>query len=178
MNPPTDSGHCDTSGLSLGSQNTQTISAGQYCGGITLSSHASLTLNPGVYYVKGGISLGGQTTITGTGVTIYLADGGISMAGGATANLSAPTSGTWQGILFFQARGDTTASTLVGGTSQSLSGALYFPSATLTFTGGSSTNALATTIVSKTLSLVGNSYIANAANTRFTGNQGGVSLIQ
>src|SRR5205807_2233270 len=112
------------------------------------------------------------------GVTIYMVDGGISMAGGATANLSGPTSGTYQGILFFQARGNTTSSTLVGGTGQSLNGALYFPSANLTYTGGSSTSALSTTIISDTLSLVGNSFIANAANTLYTGNQGGVSLIQ
>ena len=100
------------------------------------------------------------------------------MAGGATANLTAPTTGDWQGILFFQARGDTTASTLVGGTGQALNGALYFPSAALTFTGGSSLTSTATTIISRTLSMVGNSYISAAANTNFTGNQGGVSLIQ
>src|SRR5206468_1391073 len=135
---------------------------------------ADLTLNAGTYIVKGNLTLGGQTTIRGTGVTIYMVDGGVSMAGGATAALSAPSTGDYQGILFFQARGNATASTLVGGTGQALSGALYFPSAQLTYTGGSSTSAVATTIISKTLSLVGHSYIANSANTLYTGNQGGV----
>ena len=112
-----------------------------------------------------------------TAGAIYLADGGVTMAGGATANLSAPTSGTWQGILFFQARGDTTASTLVGGTSQSLAGTIYFPSAALTFTGGSNTNATNTTIVADTLSLVGNSWINAAASTNFVGTVAGVFLV-
>jgi hypothetical protein len=164
--------------VSLGSHDSQTISPGVYCGGINLSAQSSLTLNPGVYIVRNGISLGAQTSITGSGVTIYIETGGVSMAGGSTVSLSAPVSGVWQGILFFQARGNTTASNLVGGTSQSMNGALYFPSAQLTYTGGSSLVATATTIIADTLRLNGNSNISAAATTRFTGVQGGVSLIQ
>lgn len=100
------------------------------------------------------------------------------MAGGATVSLTAPTSGQWQGILFYQDRSDSTASTLVGGTSQSMNGVLYFPDAGLTYTGGSSTVATATTIIANTISLVGNSYISSAATTMYSGNQGGVGLIQ
>jgi len=74
------------------------------------------------------------------------------MSGGATVALTAPSSGDYQGILFFQDRADTTAATLVGGTDQAMNGALYFPAAALSYTGGSSTVATATTIVAKTLS--------------------------
>ena len=45
-----------------------------------------------------------------------------------------------------------------------MNGILYFPSANLTYTGGSSTSALNTTIISDKLSLVGNSYISAAAS--------------
>jgi hypothetical protein len=93
-------------------------------------------------------------------------------------NLSGPSSGTYQGVLFFQARGNATASTLVGGTSQQMNGALYFPSANLTYTGGSGTVATATTILADTIRMVGNSRIAAAASTLFTGNSGGVALIE
>jgi hypothetical protein len=171
-------GSCTDSGLSLGNHQSQTISPGVYCGGISLSAQSSLTLNPGLYIVQNGLSMGGQTTISGSGVTIYIKTGGVSMAGGATVNLTAPSSGTWQGILFFQDRADTTASALVGGTAQLFNGALYFPSASLTYTGGSSTSATATTIVSDTLSLVGNSYISAAASTNYSGVSGGVSIIE
>jgi hypothetical protein len=182
MSPPTYSGCNDAgAGINLGSHDSQAITpSGTYviCGGINLSSHSSLTLNPGVYVVQNGISLGGQTTLTGSSVTIYIQSGGVTMAGGATVSLSAPSSGTWQGILFYQDRADTTASNLVGGTGQAMNGVLYFPSASLTYTGGSSTVATATTIVSDTLNLVGNSYINASATTAYTGNSGGVSLIE
>jgi len=124
------------------------------------------------------MSLGAQTSISGNGVTIYVETGGVTMAGGSTVGLSAPTSGYYQGVLFFQARGNTTASTLVGGTSQQMNGALYFPSAQLTYSGGSSVAATHTTIISDTLRLDGNSNIAASASTRFDATQGGVSLIQ
>jgi hypothetical protein len=100
------------------------------------------------------------------------------MAGGADVNLTAPSSGYYQGILFFQARNNTTASTLVGGTGQLMNGVLYFPSAQLTYTGGSSTQATQTTIVANTLSMVGNSYISAASTTQFTGSTGGAYLIE
>jgi hypothetical protein len=181
MAPPT-VGNCTTTDLS--SHSDQTISPGVYCGGINLDSHAHLTLNPGVYIIKtadshgNAINLGAQTTLTGTGVTIYIEAGGVVMTGGATVNLTAPSSGTYQGILFYQDRSDTTPSTLVGGTGQLMNGVLYFPAANLTYTGGSSTNATATTIVSDTLTMVGNSFINAAAVTQFTGTTGGSFLIE
>ena len=151
------------------------------CGsGISLGAQSTLTLNPGVYIVdsSSGINLGAQTTMSGTGVTIYIKQGGVSMSGGATVSLTAPTSGAWQGILFYQDRADSTASTLVGGTGQLMNGVLYFPKANLTYTGGSSTNATATTIVADTLTMVGNSFISASATTQFTGVTGGSFLIE
>ena len=162
---------------SLGSHDTANLQPGYYPSGINLSSHQVANLAPGVYYVDGGIDLGAQTTLNGTGVTLFVKSGIVNMSGGAAVSLSAPSSGDWQGILFYQDRGNSNAATLVGGTTQQMNGALYFPAAQLTYTGGSSTNATATTIVSNTLSLVGNSNIAAAASTNYTGNSGGVSLI-
>src|SRR6185369_7999281 len=100
-----------------------------------------LNLNPGTYYVRGNVNLGSQTSLSGTGVTIYLENGYINMQGGATVNLTAPTSGYYQGILVYQARGNTNGSTLVGGSGQLMNGVLYFPSSNLTYTGGTSTQA-------------------------------------
>jgi hypothetical protein len=177
MTPPS-VGSCTNTGLSLGSHDTMTIDPGVFCGGINLTSHAALTLNPGVYVIQNGLSLGAQTSITGTGVTIYLQTGGVNMAGGATVNLSAPTSGTWQGILFYQDRANTTDSTLVGGTTQLMNGVLYFPSAHLNYTGGSSVTGTSTTIVADTITLVGNTNITSAASNPYTGNAGGSYLIE
>jgi hypothetical protein len=164
--------------VSLGSHDVATISPGTYCSGINLGAQSTLNLNPGTYFVRGGINLGGQTTLNGTGVTIYLETGGVNMAGGASVNLTAPGSGYYQGILFFQARTNATASTLVGGTGQLMNGVLCFPAANLTYTGGSSTQATATTIVASTLTMVGNSYISAASNTMFTGTTGGAYIVE
>ena len=161
-----------------GSHDAQTISAGTYCGGWDLTSHAELDLNPGTYYVRGNITIGAQSTIKGTGVTIYLENGGVTMNGGATVEMAAPTSGYYQGVLFFQARGNTTESVLTGGGSQFMNGVLYFPSAHLTYTGGTAVHATQTTIVADTLSMVGNSYISAASNTQFTGNVGGAFIVE
>ncbi|MCD6032797.1 MAG: hypothetical protein K0S78_4979 [Thermomicrobiales bacterium] len=163
---------------SLGSHQTLTIDPGTWCNGIDLTAQSELTLNPGTYYIRGGITLGAQTALRGTGVTIYLEDGGVTMAGGATVELTAPTGGYYQGILFFQARGNATASTLVGGTGQLMNGVLYFPAAHLTYTGGSSTQATQTTIVSSTMSMVGNSFLSAASNTQFTGTTGGAYIVE
>lgn len=179
LSPPTVGACTDTANpVNLGSHQTRTISAGVYCSGLNLSAQSALTLNAGTYIVKNGISLGGQTTINGNGVFIYLVSGGVSMAGGAAVNLTAPSTGTWQGMLFYQDRANATASTLVGGTLQLMNGILYFPAATLTYTGGSSTSALNTTIISDKLSLVGNSYITAAASSPYTGISGGAFLIE
>jgi len=116
--------------------------------------------------------------MSGTGVTIYIQSGGVTMTGGATVSLTAPTTGSWQGILFYQDRADTTDSNLVGGSGQLMNGVLYFPDNHLTYTGGTAVNATQTTIVSKTLSMVGNSFISAAATTQFTGVTGGAFLIE
>lgn len=177
--PPTAGTCSDTvNPVNLGSKDKMTISPGTFCSGFNVGSQSQLTLNPGTYVVQNGISIGGQATMKGTGVTIYIQSGGVSMSGGASVSLTAPTSGSWQGILFYQDRADTSDSNLVGGTGQLMNGVLYFPSAHLTYTGGSSVSAQNTTIVSNTLSLVGNSYIQAAAVTQFTGVGGGAFLIE
>ena len=163
----------------MNSHDDVTIDPGYYPGGISLGSQQTLRLNPGLYYIENGVSLGGQTSMIGTtGVTLFIKSGVVNMTGGATVSLTAPSSGTYQGILFFQDRNNHSAATLVGGTTQQMNGALYFPGASLTYTGGSSTVATATSLIADTLTLVGNSNIAAAASTLYTGNSGGVSLIE
>ena len=102
----------------------------------------------------------------------------MNFAGGATTTLSAPASGVWQGILMFQARGNTQRASLVGGSSQITSGILYFPSAELDFAGGGSSNSQNATIVADTLNLVGNSSITAAATSPYLNTVSGVVVIE
>ena len=66
-------GSCDYTNYSQTGNLNLTINHGVYCGGITLVGNVNLTLNSGTYIINGGgISVTGNSTITGTGVTIYL----------------------------------------------------------------------------------------------------------
>ncbi len=174
-------GACNSTGVSLTSHQTWAFDQTQnvICGNVNLGSQSSATFAPGTYVVEGSITLAGQASLSGTGVTLYITNGGsINIAGGATVDMTAPDSGAYQGVLFFQDRNDPAPASLVGGTGEVLDGVLYFPASNLSYTGGSSTNGATTTIVCDTLSLVGNSYINNAAQTLYNGVTAGAYFIQ
>ena len=79
----------------------------------------------------------------------------------------------------WQDKSDTQAANLKGGSTMLVSGVLYFPKADLTFNGGTGSTGTNTTILSYTLSLVGNSYIAAAVSNPYSGtSSGGSFLIQ
>ncbi len=177
MAPPA-VGACTSNAVTLGNHQTATIDPGVICGGISVSSQAALTLRPGVYVVKGGFSASSQATITGSGVTIYMLDGALSLAGSGTLTLTAPTSGDWQGILLFQARSNTNAATLSGNTSANLEGVVYMPNATLSLTGGGASAGIAATIVTSKLVLTGNTYIAHSVTTKYTSGTAGAYIVE
>jgi hypothetical protein len=152
-----------------------TLQAGTYCGGITASSSSVvLTFSPGTYVLAGGgMNITGGSGIRGTGVTFYNtvnasdkpAYNAISITGGSTISLSAPTSGPLDGILFFQDRNLPAKyqykikDTISGNSSTNLNGALYFPlTQELDYTGGSLATDY-TIIVTYKLVITGNSTI-------------------
>jgi len=120
--------------LSIGGITTQTLTPGNYCGGISIANSAVVTFSPGNYVVANGIQIGGAAKVifgagtyvmegggfsvgnsgqaTGSGVTVFLTGdsnfsyGPANFSGAAVVQLIAPTSGTYAGILFFQ---DSTA---------------------------------------------------------------------
>ena len=138
---------------------------------LTIGSNGdNVTINPGTYVITGALTFNSQPNLGGNGVTFYLVgSGSVNIGNGATINLSAPTSGTYSGILFFQDRADATAAQLEGGASSSMNGALYFPDAALTIGNGSNTTVSAP-IVAKTLTLVGGTHFTDTsyANTPIT----------
>jgi len=122
----------------------------------------TVTLNPGIYVVTGELQTGSGTIAGGDGVTFYLAGSGYAyIQNGATLNLSAPTSGPYNGILFYQDRADTHAALIEGGSNSSLQGILYFPSAALEIGNGTTTTAY-TPIVAQSLTMQGGSNLTDA----------------
>src|SRR5262249_2518139 len=96
------------------------LQPGVYKGGISVSGTGNLTLSPGVYYMDGGgFSFSGQGSLTGNGVMIYNAPGNgnsdnISVSGQGSINISAPTSGIYQGVTFFQDRTSSVGGSVSG----------------------------------------------------------------
>lgn len=116
---------------------TTTLSPGYYPNGINFNgSGYTVTLSPGVYYMGGSINVGG-ITLTGTGVTIYMASGGLTMNSAATVSLTAPSSGDTAGLVIWQSSSDSSAMILDSASNSSWGGAIYVPSAQLTLNGGS-----------------------------------------
>jgi hypothetical protein len=146
---PASSG-CDYTNFSLGyATGTQQMQPGRYCGGVSTGGGPTVSMGAGIYYIKSGtFNVAGGTTLTGSGVTIVLTNNtsgyaNVSISNGAAVTLSAPTSGSTSGLLFFADRNapNTIINSFAGGAWSSLTGALYFPTKQVTFSGGAGTSA-------------------------------------
>ncbi|MBU6297997.1 MAG: pilus assembly protein [Alphaproteobacteria bacterium] len=105
------------------------LSPGTYCGGLSLNG--TVSVSPGVYVISGGtFKINSNADISGSGVTFYLTNGAtLQFNGNATMDLSAPTSGTYSGLLFYGDRTQAYMTNTINGTASSeFTGALYFPS--------------------------------------------------
>ncbi len=89
-----------------------TLSPGLYCGGLTIGDGASnsptVTFNAGMYVLTGPLNEKSGTMKSNGGVTFYIANSNVGpssiLNNGGNGVLTAPTSGTWQGILFYSDR--------------------------------------------------------------------------
>ena len=132
---------------------SKTINQGCYTA-ISINQNTTLNLNPGLYVIDGDLTLNGNITVTGTDVTIYLM-GTTNISGNVTLNLTAPTSGVYNGVLFFQSRSDANAAAIGGNSGSTLEGILYFPNAAVTVTGNSGSTIYAD-FIAQSLALNGN----------------------
>jgi Flp pilus assembly protein TadG len=109
----------------------------QYCG--YRGGSSTVTFGAGLYVINGGFTANGCIlNSSGSGVTFYIASGGLFITT-SVINLSAPTTGNYTGILFYQAPSDTTGeqlyATVSGLGSGAITGGLYFPTSSLTIAG-------------------------------------------
>ncbi|MCX7669053.1 MAG: hypothetical protein N2439_03150, partial [Anaerolineae bacterium] len=115
---------------------------GCYKNGLSLSG-GTLTMASGVYCIAGsGMKITGGTNLSGSGVVLYFMQGGFDISGNGTLNLTPPASGTYQGILIFQARNNTSSSKISGQAALSgIHGVIYMPVGALELAGGASVDA-------------------------------------
>jgi len=140
--------------------NSGNIIPGTY-NGISLSGNGTYTFPSGIYVLDGGsFTCNGTPTIQGTGVMFYFTNGATwNCSGNDTVNLSAPTSGPYEGILLYQNPACNTSScdpTIGGNVGSSFQGALYFPKSQVVFFGNAGTSFGVALVVAGSVALSGN----------------------
>ena len=150
---------------------TETLNPGRYCGGIKIGSHAVVTMNPGNYVMVGGVfDVGSGAVVNGTGVTVFLtkdASGSyaqVKIVSGAIVNITAPTTGDYKGIAFFQDRNapivdSGAANNFAGGSTMNIKGAIYFPRQLIHYAGGNETGTGCMRMVAYQIDFIGNSNV-------------------
>jgi hypothetical protein len=85
---------------------TETLSPGVYCNGLTIRE-STVTLQPGTYFITRKSLKIEDSTVTGDGVLIVLADEDVALEWSSSViDISAPTTGAYAGIAIFGHRGD------------------------------------------------------------------------
>jgi hypothetical protein len=149
---------------------------------LTVGANGTLdTLNPGIYVITSGAlhfesGYNGKANLGGNGVFFYLTGtSSLVIDNGANVNLVAggsaqsgggksPSLGAYDGILVYQASGDTTALTTQGGSTAYMDGALYAPSASIQMGNGSGSTTIGG-IVAQTLTMYGGASLTATAAT-------------
>jgi hypothetical protein len=162
--------------------NSSNISPGCY-NGMTFNN-GTKTLAAGNYIINGGeLRINGNATVNGSGVMFYLTNGAtVRINGGATMNLTAPTSGTWAGLLFYGNRTQASATNRFNGNSTTvLQGAIYFPSQLVDFQGNFSGNYACLQVIADQVTYTGNAtFSVNCTGTgvKTATIPGGVVLVE
>jgi hypothetical protein len=117
------------------------LTPGFYSGGISLTSSAIVFLDPGLYVLDGvGLDMGGQSSIFGQGVTLFITGTGtVNMSGGGSVNLTPPDSGVYRDVLLFVDRDAAGSVIMFGGGEFKTNGKMYAPSSIVDIGGTVST---------------------------------------
>jgi len=159
--------------LTVNPSQTATLDASSQACYKGLNIKGTVTMLPGVYYIDGD-SFSVQGTVTGTNVTIILTSSSaasnpssiatLDMNGSGTIQLTAQTSGTYKGVLFYQDRRalNSGTNTINGNASSQFQGAFYFPSQELSFSGTSGMTTNCMQLVALGLTFTGNTTVNNS----------------
>jgi Flp pilus assembly protein TadG len=90
--------------------------------------NAAATLESGIYWIDGGIDTT-QDIDASRGVLLFFNTGSLVMRGNAQLTVAPLTSGPYEGISIYQARGNTSTATIRGNETIASSGVFYMPSA-------------------------------------------------
>lgn len=142
-----------------------TIDPGNY-NGIVTGNKQTLTLNPGLYCLKGDLGGNAKSKMVANGVTFYMISGGVSFNGSAEIHLAAPNcpssacpgSGVppaIRGILMYVAPTNQADITLNGGVYNDYMGTIYAPNANVKINGNSDNDTFNTQIIANRVEITG-----------------------
>jgi hypothetical protein len=137
-----------------------------------------VTLGSATYVIDGGdFTVGSQAHVTCVHCTIILTNsdtatnatiGDVDINGGAEMDMTAPVSGTYDRILFYQDRrapsGSNTVNKINGNSNSLMSGAYYFPNQQLQINGTAGLNFNCAQFVARTVEFSGNGSITNTCS--------------
>lgn len=112
---------CDADAVQTGS----TLAPGNYSG--TFPPNGVTHLDPGIYCVDGEFRLNGGQSLTGSEVLIVMKTDRLVWNGGSAANLSAPTSGPYKGLLIFFPMSNASELQINGNSDMRLTGSILAP---------------------------------------------------
>ncbi len=112
-----------------------------------------------VYGVAGsdGVHFSGNGRVTCTGVTFYMEDGGVTWNGNSNSDLTAPTGGTYKGLLMYLPASNVDVVKINGTSNNKLVGSIIAPGSEVTISGNSGSNGYDTQIIASYITLRGNS---------------------
>lgn len=153
---------------------THVMPAGSTWCSVIFNGSPKIVFQPGLHIIKGSMIINSGAKVVAEGVTFYFpdTDSQIQANGNLTMTATAPTSGTYKGVLMFEktssAANNANKRNYVfnGSSGEKLEGIVYLPNRDVTY--NSTTN-----IGASKFSLVVNSLIVNSANWSFSGLSGG-----
>jgi hypothetical protein len=125
---------CTAQSGTVNNNKSASLTAGHFCSGWNFNNNATVTLGPGTYYVDSQLNISNNVSVTGTGGLTIIINGSYAMSAGNNVilNLTAPTTGTFAGLVFYSP--STNSSSITQGAwnnlSATITGAFYFPSQT------------------------------------------------
>ncbi len=160
-----------------------TIPSGIYCGGINIgNSNATVTFQTGgIFEIRdGGLSIS-NGSVSGTNVMFYFSTSTPSTTADPVVNintssvsLSAPSSGTFKGILFYgnraaQPAASGTNNVIQAGSNPNITGTFYFPVGNVLYSGQAGTNGGHVGIIAYRLQVNGGSAFTWDSTGTYTG---------
>ncbi|MCY1666189.1 pilus assembly protein TadG-related protein [Rhizobium sp. SL86] len=163
---------CTTSGVK--DVKTITLEPGVHCD-VIFNGSPTITFKPGLHIIKGRMIVNSGSTIIANGVTFYFPDvySELRANGGLTFTGTAPTSGTYKGILMFEKTSNAANNAnkqqyvFNGSKGETLEGIIYLPNRDVTYN--------STTNQTSRISLVVNTVIMNSSNWMVEPYDGGPS---